>query len=413
MLDDVTKTLPDDTWLTQFDVRGAAKGKEPRRELLLRGESANAGRLVSLLEDSKAFIDAAPRSPTTKIQPGPGEIFDLAALVAPVPPPPPVQLVSSSAPDARRGAFAPRLRRRRPPHPPRPSRPRRRWRPRPQRPLRLHPRCRCPSWFRPQTAGASGDAGAARHSAASGLGAAAGRRRAADVGRQRATCALARRSRGTAAARKATRNDRRDRTPPAERQRALAIALLVVAALLALAVLLLPILLLHKHYDDAIASLTDRLDTYRRVAAQAPEYRKALEMMHEKDGRRFFLKNTAPNLAGAELQELVRAAIEGNGGRITTSQNQPPKDDGRFRQIGVNVSSSRRRRTCRRSSTRSRRSRPISWSRTSRSGRSTRFAASSPRRARSPRSTCRWRSSATRSPKPPKPPSPKEIGSAR
>ena len=59
--------------------------------------------------------------------------------------------------------------------------------------------------------------------------------------------------------------------------------------------------------------------------------------MREKDGRRFFLKNTAPNLAGAELQEQVRAAIESNGGRITTSQNQGPKDEGRFRQITVNV----------------------------------------------------------------------------
>ena len=57
----------------------------------------------------------------------------------------------------------------------------------------------------------------------------------------------------------------------------------------------------------------------------------------EKDGRRFFLKNTAPNLAGAELQEQVRAAIEGNGGRITTSQNQNPRDEGRFRQIIVTV----------------------------------------------------------------------------
>ena len=124
---------------------------------------------------------------------------------------------------------------------------------------------------------------------------------------------------------------------PAKQQRALAIALFVVAALLALAVLLLPAVLLHKHYDDAIASLTDRLDTYRRVAAQAPEYRRALDAMRAKDARRFFLKNMAANLAGAELQELVRAAIEGNGGRITTSQNQAAKDDGRYRQIGLNV----------------------------------------------------------------------------
>jgi hypothetical protein len=33
----------------------------------------------------------------------------------------------------------------------------------------------------------------------------------------------------------------------------------------------------------------------------------------------------------------VRAAIEGNGGRISTSQNQSPRDDGRFKQIVVSV----------------------------------------------------------------------------
>ena len=124
---------------------------------------------------------------------------------------------------------------------------------------------------------------------------------------------------------------------PAKQQRTLAVALFVVATLLVLTVLLLPVVLLHQHYNNAIAQLTDRLETYRRVAAQAPEYRKALDAMREKDARRFFLKNSAANLAGAELQELVRAAVEGNGGRITTSQNQAPKDDGRYRQIGLNV----------------------------------------------------------------------------
>ena len=117
----------------------------------------------------------------------------------------------------------------------------------------------------------------------------------------------------------------------------LAGGLLVAAVALAVSVLLLPVVLLHRHYDDAIESLTDRLERYRRVAAQAPEYRTALEAMREKDGRRFFLKNTAPNLAGAELQEIVRSAIESNGGRITTSQNPAPKGEGRFKQIIVNM----------------------------------------------------------------------------
>ncbi len=120
-------------------------------------------------------------------------------------------------------------------------------------------------------------------------------------------------------------------------RRALAIAVLVGILAIVLAVILVPVVLLHRHYDQAIADLDDRIGRYRRVAAQAPEHRKALEAMRDRDGRRFLLKNTAPNLAGAELQELVRAAVEGNGGRITTSQNQPPRDEGRFRQIGVNV----------------------------------------------------------------------------
>lgn len=120
-------------------------------------------------------------------------------------------------------------------------------------------------------------------------------------------------------------------------QRVVAIALLAAAVVLVLAVLLGPILLLHRHYNAAIGDLTDRLERYRRVAAQAPELRRALDVMKDKDGRRFYLKNTAPNLAGAELSDLVRAAIENNGGRITTSQNPAPREEGRFKQLTVNV----------------------------------------------------------------------------
>ena len=120
-------------------------------------------------------------------------------------------------------------------------------------------------------------------------------------------------------------------------QRALALTMFVAVLVIVLLVLLGPLILLHRHYDRAIAETTDRVAHLRRIAAQAPELRRALDSMKERDGRRFFLRNTAPNLAGAELQELVKAAIESNGGRITTSQNTSPRDDGRFKQIGVNV----------------------------------------------------------------------------
>ncbi|MEO8485278.1 MAG: type II secretion system protein GspM [Betaproteobacteria bacterium] len=124
-------------------------------------------------------------------------------------------------------------------------------------------------------------------------------------------------------------------SPP--QRRALAASLLVAAVAVLLAVLLAPVWLLHRHYDDAIETWTTRLATYRRVAAQAPALRSALDAMRTKDGRRFYLKNTAANLAGAEMQELVKSAIEGQGGRITTSQSPAPRDDGGFRQIVANV----------------------------------------------------------------------------
>ena len=126
------------------------------------------------------------------------------------------------------------------------------------------------------------------------------------------------------------------RLSPAQ-SRALALALLVAAVALVLGLVLVPVLLLHRHYDDAIELWTSRLGTDRRVAAQAPELRLALDAMRAKDGRRFFLRNTATNLAGAELQELVKGAIESGGGRITTSQSPAPREDGAFRQVVASV----------------------------------------------------------------------------
>jgi general secretion pathway protein L len=100
VIDEVSRLLPDDTWLTQFESKSLAKGKETQREMLVRGETANAGRLVQVFEESPLFAQTAPRSPTTKIQPGPGEIFDLGAQVKPVPVPARVALVEPKGAEA-------------------------------------------------------------------------------------------------------------------------------------------------------------------------------------------------------------------------------------------------------------------------------------------------------------------------
>ncbi|MEP7061724.1 MAG: PilN domain-containing protein [Betaproteobacteria bacterium] len=87
VLDEVTRLLPDDTWLTQFEVKSSIRGKVAQRELFMRGESANAGKLISLLENATLVGQAAPRSPTTKLQPGPGESFDIGTQLKSIPPP--------------------------------------------------------------------------------------------------------------------------------------------------------------------------------------------------------------------------------------------------------------------------------------------------------------------------------------
>jgi general secretion pathway protein L len=97
IIDDVTRLLPDDTWITQLEVKSTVRGKDNVRELTLRGESANAGALISTLEDSKLVEQAALQSPTTKLQPGPGEVFVLGSRLRAGTPPDPVPVAVAAA----------------------------------------------------------------------------------------------------------------------------------------------------------------------------------------------------------------------------------------------------------------------------------------------------------------------------
>jgi general secretion pathway protein L len=100
LLDEVTRVLPDDTWLTQFELKSSGRGKDAQRDVYLRGETADAGKLIALLEDSQLVEQAAPRSPTTKIQGASGEVFDLSARLRTLALPAPVAVAMADAPAA-------------------------------------------------------------------------------------------------------------------------------------------------------------------------------------------------------------------------------------------------------------------------------------------------------------------------
>ena len=113
--------------------------------------------------------------------------------------------------------------------------------------------------------------------------------------------------------------------------------LLVGVALAALALIVLPFYLLNRHYDAALEDLGGKLDRYRRIAASRGAATQQLEAIRALEPRKGYLRSGAPALSAAEAQEALRTIIEANGGKLITMQAPVSKDDGRYRQLTVNV----------------------------------------------------------------------------
>jgi general secretion pathway protein M len=126
-------------------------------------------------------------------------------------------------------------------------------------------------------------------------------------------------------------------TMNSQRSRQMAIGLLVAAIVVIGAVIAIPVWMVNRHYDNALGDYSDKLARYRGIAAARPLVTRQLDAMRAKDTRKFFLRSGTSALAAAEVQETLRALVESSGGRLITMQGLTPKDEGRYRQIGVNV----------------------------------------------------------------------------
>lgn len=123
-------------------------------------------------------------------------------------------------------------------------------------------------------------------------------------------------------------------TPPSRR---LALALLGLATLFLVVAIAGPVWWMHQRYDAALADHQSRLARFQSIAAQHGEYVRALEAIKAHNGRRFYLKATAANLAGAEVQEMVRSAVESNGARLGSIQIGQTRKDSGHRIVPVTV----------------------------------------------------------------------------
>ena len=102
-IEEVTRLLPDNTWLQQLELKAVGKG----RELMLSGETVSSSKLIEIFEQSKLLQNTAPRGTVTRgTQPG-TERFVIAAELRPRPQPEAVAVTEAPAPVAVNPAFAP------------------------------------------------------------------------------------------------------------------------------------------------------------------------------------------------------------------------------------------------------------------------------------------------------------------
>jgi hypothetical protein len=122
-----------------------------------------------------------------------------------------------------------------------------------------------------------------------------------------------------------------------KRSRALALALLVAAVVAVIVAIAVPVWLLNRHYDTALAENLDKLDRYRRIAGTRPQVVRESEAMAARDPHKFYLRAGGPALSAAQAQEAIRALVESSGGRLITIGAPVTHDDGRYRQVSINV----------------------------------------------------------------------------
>ena len=122
------------------------------------------------------------------------------------------------------------------------------------------------------------------------------------------------------------------------RQRQLAIGLLVIAVLAVLSVTALPIWAANASRDAKLADGIERLQRYERIAARdeklLPQY-EALISRQKSAGNH--LRSDTPAVAGAELQRMIKALTTANDTQIVSTQIQPFANELGFVRVTLKV----------------------------------------------------------------------------
>lgn len=123
-----------------------------------------------------------------------------------------------------------------------------------------------------------------------------------------------------------------------ERQRWLAIGLLIAVLLIVSMVILVPVVTKGLEFHETKNSLVFRLQQYERVLAKKDaviESINKIKKQHEEQG--YFNSKGTSALASAEMQEFIKKAIQDAGGQLNSTQALPVSSKDEFSHITVRV----------------------------------------------------------------------------
>ncbi len=99
-----------------------------------------------------------------------------------------------------------------------------------------------------------------------------------------------------------------------------------------------PWLSLNGDYNETLSEITDQIRRFQDLQAQGPQLQARLRSLDREVGSASFYVNAGtPALAAAALQKQVKTAVDGAGGKLTSTQNLPLKEEGNAQRVAILV----------------------------------------------------------------------------
>jgi general secretion pathway protein M len=99
-----------------------------------------------------------------------------------------------------------------------------------------------------------------------------------------------------------------------------------------------PWLNLNGKYNETLSEITDQIRRFQDLQAQGPQLEAQLKSLDREVGNASFYVNAdTPALAAAALQKQVKSAVDGAGGKLTSTQNLPIKEEGNAQRVAILV----------------------------------------------------------------------------